>query len=915
MFSSALNKNKKKKPLGEIASPTEIFGAFRGLDIPFAGSKYPQFSPLYGLFKQIIKNLRVNGHYGSSKTDHMQPTGYSADNDPLYPQDATAALIKILFPSSVGLVVNSSPADSVNDCLKPKNIAEIFKVIANPEFYTQQTTVEFMGEEIPQSVMDLCEALMPDVIKTKWLRVKERNKQNGARNIKYIPSEEHKANLQYIKQLSTLLYQAFKETEGNNANASGYPAYVVERALLCYMWEKNKYNKANLKPYYDVLVKAGLIEKSLVAQIVWSGSDSYYAEEHYRNPENITALEKEVLLKLGYANFDDRFPAAVEYGISCIMVNGKRVYYSDCGDTLIRNFFMMMLYNFETKKFDVSRLRELLIKRWGRKVSEKLINYFECICTCPAQADSLWARYKWSEVVYGLNDECESDEEKIIYRSENKMYEINVGLDNIIKVIFKLLGESLDKYKTEMKCHWINRLNLLCYIFSDRYPRNDNSNLWKIKISTYNHKHDGEECESFSGKIPSDGWIDLNLIFSYGSKKEGVNNIFEWQIEDRHFGFNRCIKPRDQDRDFGSIQDFPEFIFSLRMNTFEEKIYALDIILQHVSVTGSQNYQFIINKWLEVSGANFTNWRNLKVNASLGEVLLKYMSVKSIINLKIPELNYAIMLPLVRMRRLADISLVLDYDWMNFVVEDNRTEAVRNRLQLRKVLPSPSHRYKFSDVSRALEQTLLKGTNDDLLTLCQAGANTYAKGISGLTLLHLAAFSGNKNFTSSLFKLGVDVNAKTDRHDTPLHFAVISGSSELVEQLLMAGANVDAINKNGHSVLHVATNFYYNWDHAFDYELSSDPTNPIENFVKSPYTVYCFDDKTIVLLKKYGADFEQTHFNEYHQRKVTYHKMFDSSPEVVATAAPDKKSRESHYANSAEEKEVLEFIIASLRSQ
>lgn len=825
------------------AQDTEIFGIFRGLDIPFASSDClcPQFSPLYGLDKDLIKNLRVHGHYGNGWEEvFMQPDGHPQELK--FARDATAALIRLLFPSSVGLVVNSGLRDKLNDILKPITIAKIFKLIVEPKFYTNQTSAkllevvvnpkhysdpakaEFLNESISQSTKDIFKALLPDHMKQKWENLTNDGKK---RPFAFIPSQKTLPTIKYYLDLAKLLETAFKDNVGDKAEMNGYPRHVVERVLLCYMWEKYKHSKINFKPYYLELARVEhaddqnvitIFNETHIKNIVWEGPGSFYDKTDYENPGQITPLEKFFLKKLGYAHFEDRFPVTIEYGVSC--KDGKK-FYSDCGDSMLRNFFMMMLYNFETKKFDVSKLKALRTQYNEAYIPlDKLIDYFENICTSPVHAETAWARNKWIVVLNHLNDYRLPDDGrniKVRYRSKDKTHEIDVGLDNIINVISKLLGPALFPpddlgRNMNMKINWLSMLSTICQFFSNGYHGCSNENTWLARLSTTNHKHDIDECEDFTGDVPNYGWVDLTLTFSYGSPREGRKNIFECQIESNHFGFNRLYDHSEQDSLFSVNDDIADSVFRLRMNTSHEKINAIDAIFSTPFKVGEPNkYMYMVENWLDVddsyrykSGTFFANWHNCKVNSALANVLLKYMPVEEILNLGKPALNYALVFPLAHMGRIDDIKLVLADDLNSEEWEiEAFLHAIKGTIENPQLIQN-----KFSTASRALEETLLKGSNEDLVILYHAGANDYANTISGLSLLHLAAYAGNKRLTTSLSQLNIDINAKTHQGDTPLHFAVRSGSAKTVQVLLSVGANCRAINKAGETISRVASTSY-----------------------------------------------------------------------------------------------------------
>src|SRR5262249_3214961 len=80
--------------------------------------------------------------------------------------------------------------------------------------------------------------------------------------------------------------------------------------------------------------------------------------------------------------------------------------------------------------------------------------------------------------------------------------------------------------------------------------------------------------------------------------------------------------------------------------------------------------------------------------------------------------------------------------------------------------------------------------------LLDAGADLEAKNDSGATALHVAARSGNAEFTALLIARGARGNARDKVHNTPLHYAQKwhpsytkgTGRDKVAELLLKSGA-------------------------------------------------------------------------------------------------------------------------------
>src|SRR5690606_4541447 len=138
------------------------------------------------------------------------------------------------------------------------------------------------------------------------------------------------------------------------------------------------------------------------------------------------------------------------------------------------------------------------------------------------------------------------------------------------------------------------------------------------------------------GDVPVKGWVDLTVTFSYGNSNDGRKDIFECLIESNHFGFNKLYEESGNNGIVSTAGDIAGSIFSLKMNTYHEKIHVIDTILSLPCDTEQSKYLYLVKKWLDVNGNYFANWHNSKVNSALANVLVKYMTVEEILGSRIP---------------------------------------------------------------------------------------------------------------------------------------------------------------------------------------------------------------------------------------------------------------------------------------
>lgn len=104
--------------------------------------------------------------------------------------------------------------------------------------------------------------------------------------------------------------------------------------------------------------------------------------------------------------------------------------------------------------------------------------------------------------------------------------------------------------------------------------------------------------------------------------------------------------------------------------------------------------------------------------------------------------------------------------------------------------------------------------HDILKLLCQCGADVTLKGPDGMTVLHLAAKSGNITATqiivenyrqiATISKLQKFINTADDGHWTALVWAAENGHGEIVNYLISLGADPNICDSENNTVLHWA---------------------------------------------------------------------------------------------------------------
>lgn len=348
-------------------------------------------------------------------------------------------------------------------------------------------------------------------------------------------------------------------------------------------------------------------------------------------------------------------------------------------------------------------------------------------------------------------------------------------------VLIKLFGEPKCKdsneyffsmeMKTRLEC--IQNIDKICYLMSDTdltkiYPAYEpvaNSDSWSVTVFDYINETN-LDFERLQEPTPKDGWTGLTLTFT----QKGTE--FEWHIDPRHYDFNRKETAYVDKSKISTIDD----IYSLKMDSAQEKIEALDCILCYVKTNDSYVFNELLQNWLHSNSNYFAGWKNPKLNLRLIEVLLKYWAIDEVLNAGVPELYDALVWVLVRDYRFKEAMHVLDVDAANAVKSPD------------------SVNFPKQNNARALSQTIKFCSDEQLLKLSDLGVNEYCHMVLGTTLLHLAAGAGNINLSSSLSKLGIDIDTVDSEGKTAIHRAIDSNCTVTVLNLLNQNASIPRFN-------------------------------------------------------------------------------------------------------------------------
>ncbi len=271
-----------------------------------------------------------------------------------------------------------------------------------------------------------------------------------------------------FRSIAQMLVGALKESRLGTS-----PKYLPEQALLAFFIQKKANSKTDLIELFKGMPK--LIRKdSSAADFLsnpekqdaffkdqWKRSD-YHPEILQINPAGAAAefaVHPELLV---FSVMEEKLKAKA---IPPILSFGSAKHdslgggtYPDCGETSLRNFFNIAIYNPKTGKFDAGALTRLSADHPELRISPSLTSFYQ-IHSDPASASNQAVRDAWSETVVSRHAEV-----NYIKPSAAPQCEINAGVDNMMSVIDPLLFSGQGKLK--IAALRSEKIDLLCQMLS-----------------------------------------------------------------------------------------------------------------------------------------------------------------------------------------------------------------------------------------------------------------------------------------------------------------------------------------------------------------------------------------------------------------------------------------------------------------
>ena len=445
-------------------------------------------SPLYGLEwlrSSILQNYRFFGSYGPKKEGlscfDKTSLGHELREMNDCPQDDFAEFLQrfLASPDFGNIDPNPLMMDGVNR-LHPETLGALaLEIDQMPSSRVlQKEQEESLTNELAQKLLAIQNPRLKGLEEYQELNTKKRklgtklrklqeSGENFSANTEYLvfkqdldqvserisqlkkmmdslPEEATQVRLSDLKPLAHLTVRALRESLIQ-------PEIYSKRMLIntVYAFFFTRYQtKADLlnllKGLYPDLTPSG---KSLISGEASSDLESrdrflslQYSREDFTSSASVAEDSEEFRIFLFAVDQFYRLgiPELVTFGSSAHSSLLSGHLYPDCGETAVRNFFNIYLYDSSTHRFDPERLVELegkLIDGQRVQISKSLLEFYRRH-PHPEQAFSQEVRDDWSQnVISGLPGVDYSQP----HDSGEKVAEISNGLENLTRVFHQLL--------------------------------------------------------------------------------------------------------------------------------------------------------------------------------------------------------------------------------------------------------------------------------------------------------------------------------------------------------------------------------------------------------------------------------------------------------------------------------------------
>lgn len=800
-------------------------------EIPFTEAKgiyaatkdeYKHISPFWAMVAihgKLIERIRLYGFYKKKKDDKKII-------DDALEDDLIAELLLRLFPSPDGtqLVANTLKRNIFgNLSRKLSYIDDIIQVlIKKTEKDKKITEVDLILKNLGKESRKYAELLVNAYEQQEiYANPNNPSQQRYPKDIViiallsfFVKVADHKSDL--IDGLPSLFKDNIKrgiEEEGKRK-------------------EKEKDDRKEGNQVYDNYTKKDYFDYKKAQDDLFSSN----IEQMITDPEH---LEFIFFMVKGFEKYENYVAEPVGFRTG-IKIKGAKEQFADCGETSLRNFFMLLLSTGNGGVVINDRLASLekkLLKHTNVNNLEEYIpykNFKKFITDHPdiSEGASDKVHQAWAEVISKLNTETKPTTinhiqygQKLKPKSKSTpyVYEIisnckttgAISIINMLNVIARIMPDKTlsepwnEQNKNERYKQVEKKLNRLCKLFS----RPKFKVKWKDELT-------GEPT------INSDFMV---IIFTINEEDVtiGDEDAFKWFFEDGHFVIKNSREPEEDWRIKFSYKEFtyPHLKEHLYYNEWlasmfprpgdieEEKQYAekfpvtviynrslksLEGIKETIEIVlekKMENFFPLISRWVQQSIQSGNSIFLINIINYLGELHnnLKEDELKKQKEAQIIEKAINDGLYIVKHK-----GILVGNNILALALKEHKLYATKTFIEEKINLDTPHEGNTPLHIA-------LNGDEFEIANLLiDAGVDINKKDNKQNTPLHIAIFGENEDISKLLINKGADINEKNSKGNTPLHTAVFIENTNILELLIEKGANINEKNSNGNTPLHEA---------------------------------------------------------------------------------------------------------------
>jgi ankyrin repeat protein len=718
--------------------------------------EYKDISPFWAMVAvhgKLLERIRFFGFYNKKFPDQDQIQN-QRPRDEAFKGDKIAELLLKLFPSPDGLQFVANAHDELfKNLSKPENLIKINNIIKKL-LSNEKKEVKTKGIHDEITSLTSSKSMPKDFSK---LLVEAYDQQENYANPSKLADQRYPKNIVIISLLSFFVKVADNKTQLIQAlpllfsdTAIGeivnIPPYTKEG------YNQNKQQQKENEDFFPTIIK---------------------------NLQDPTQVELAFLMAKGFEAYERLVAEPINYRQG-IHIKGANEAFSDCGETSLRNIFMLLLSagnggvvagkSIDALEAKIQLIDEIELANYTPydKFKKFIQTNFDI-----TQGTSKEIHDAWAELVSNLNENSPATEtNRIQYgrslsgiKTDALVYEIKsyfskigaISIINMFNVIARIIPDKIlnqawtegndEQHKQERYKQSETKLDRLCELFS----RDNMTVSWKNESSA-------------TKNINTDF---ITIIFTINDA-----DAFKWIFKVGHFDTERIINSEDDWRSNFNYSEYPnEWMASLFPRSLaiqKEKEYAALFPMTVIYNPLLRTFEGIKRTIGIVSDKKMKNFYPL-----ISRWILHSIHPDNP-NFVLSITDFLIKLP---------ISLINDKE------KDNIIQSI----------------LKIVGKNQNLVALALKNKQDEVAKLfIEKEVDPNAKDENENAPLHLAVSKGNTDIVSMLIKAKATINI-TDKDDqTPLHLAASQKKVEIVDMLIKAGANLDLINKNGLAPLHIA---------------------------------------------------------------------------------------------------------------